>query len=45
LEFEGFAGLERKNISMPKVEEGKKLSGFEAFELARASLLQCLELI
>jgi hypothetical protein len=30
---------------MPKVEEGKKLSGFEAFELARASLLQCLELI
>ena len=44
-EFEGFAGLEKKNVSMPLVEEGKKLSGFEAFELARTSLLQCLELI
>ena len=44
-DFDGFAGLERDRASLPPVEEGKKLSGFEAFALARSSLLACLKLI
>ena len=38
-EFDGFAGLERKPVSI-HVEEGKKLTGFEAFSLAREALLK-----
>ncbi|MBQ2100258.1 MAG: sugar phosphate isomerase/epimerase [Lachnospiraceae bacterium] len=41
-DFDGFAGLERDRTNLPSVEEGKKLTGFEAFDLARCSLLNLL---
>jgi len=41
-DFDGFAGLERGNVTLPAFEEGKKLSGFEAFTLAHDSLLNLL---
>jgi len=41
-DFDGFAGLERGSVALPAFEEGKKLSGFEAFTLAHDSLLNLL---
>ena len=41
-DFEGFAGLERGCGKLPVAEEGKKLSGFETFTIARDALLQLL---
>ena len=37
-DFDGFAGLERGHANLPPVEEGRKLTGFEAFSLAHAAL-------
>ena len=37
-DFDGFAELERGNTKLPPMEEGKRLSGFEAFSLAREAL-------
>ena len=42
-DFEGFAGLETGSRKLPAFEEGRKLSGFEAFSLAHDSLLTILE--
>jgi len=42
-DFEGFAGLETGRSNLPAFEEGRKLSGFEAFSLAHDSLLKILE--
>ena len=42
-DFDGFAGLERENVSIPQYEEGKKLDGFEAFSLAYNSLIEILK--
>lgn len=44
-DFDGFAGLERENVSIPQYEEGKKLDGFEAFSLAYNSLTDILNVI
>ncbi len=41
-DFKGFAGLERGNKT-PLADTGEKLTGFEAFSLARSSLLKILE--
>ena len=38
-DFDGFAGLEKDTSKLPAFEEGKKLTGFEAFTLAHDSLL------
>ena len=42
-EFEGFKGLETGRSNLPSFEEGRKLSGFEAFSLAYESLIRILE--
>lgn len=42
-DFDGFAGLERKNVSIQTFEEGKKLDGFELFSLANDSLMEILD--
>ncbi len=41
-DFDGFAGLERSGVKLPAYEEGKKLTGFEAFKLAHDSLTDLL---
>lgn len=41
-DFEGFAGLEKGGSKLPAMEEGKKLSGFETFGMARDALCQLL---
>ena len=41
-DFDGFAGLERGDMKLPPYEQGKKLSGFEAFSLAYNSLLEII---
>ncbi len=42
-DFEGFAGLETGSATLPAFEEGRKLSGFEAFSLAHDSLARILQ--
>ena len=42
-DFEGFKGLENGRSNLPSFEEGRKLSGFEAFSLAHESLIKILE--
>ena len=42
-DFDGFSGLEQGQAKLPSFEPGRKLSGFEAFSLARDSLLNLLE--
>ena len=42
-DFDGFAGLELDRTNLPPMEEGKKLTGFEAFTLAHDSLLQLFQ--
>jgi sugar phosphate isomerase/epimerase len=41
-EFDGLGGLQREGHRIPTYEEGRKLTGFEAFSLAHASLLDLL---
>ena len=41
-DFDGFAGLERGGMKLPPYEQGRKLSGFEAFSLAYNSLLEII---
>ena len=43
-DFDGFAGLELDRTKLPPMEEGKKLTGFEAFTLAHDSLLQLFQM-
>ncbi|MBO5985569.1 MAG: sugar phosphate isomerase/epimerase [Lachnospiraceae bacterium] len=42
-DFDGFAGLERGRSNLPTLETGKKLNGFEAFQLSHDCLLNVLD--